>query len=72
MRTLISLLLFLQSIVAFSQTPTHFPTKNEPVRFFETPGNIVLFIVIPILVVFFYYLWRKRLRKEQEEREKEK
>ncbi|MDX9940710.1 MAG: hypothetical protein RBS53_00670 [Bacteroidales bacterium] len=72
MRILLILFLFLQSIAAFSQTPTHFPTKNEPVRFFETPGNIVLFIVIPVLVVFFYYLWRKRLRKEQEEREKEK
>lgn len=70
MRSLISLVLFLQSVLAFSQTPTHFPTKNEPVRFFESPGNIVLFIVIPIAAVFFYYLWRRRLRRELEEKKK--
>ncbi|MEE4177784.1 MAG: hypothetical protein V2I46_09760 [Bacteroides sp.] len=72
MRKLISLLLFLQAMVTIGQTPTHIPTDNEPVGFFETPGNIVLFIVIPIAVVILYYLWRKRLRREAEEQEKEK
>lgn len=71
MRILTTLLLFLHALIAFGQRPTHIPVENEPVRFFETPGNIVLFIVIPIAVVIFYYLWRKRLRKEQEEKEKE-
>ena len=71
MRALSTILLFLQVFAILGQTPTHIPTDNEPVSFFDTPGNIVLFIVIPVAIVILYYLWRKRLRRETKEEEKE-
>ncbi len=69
MRIIATIIFLIQSLALLAQRPTHIPGNNEPVRFFESVGNIVLFIVLPVLVVVFYYLWRKRLRKEQEENE---
>lgn len=56
----------------FAQQPTHIPDpKAEPVQFFESWGNVILYIVLPVIVIVFYVIWRRRnhkaRRKQQEE-----
>ncbi|MBW6499304.1 MAG: hypothetical protein K0B09_13010 [Bacteroidales bacterium] len=69
MRIVFSIILLFQAFALLAQRPTHIPTNNEPVGFFDSVANVILFIVLPIAVVVFYYLWRRWLRKQQEENE---
>ena len=69
MRFFATIIFLLQAFAVFAQRPTHVPGPGEPVRFFESPANIVMYIVLPVLIVFFYVLWRRWLRKNQNENE---
>lgn len=69
MRIFAFIILLFQSFALLAQRPTHIPTNNEPVGFFDSVANVILFIVLPIAVVIFYYLWRRWLRKQQEEQQ---
>ncbi len=61
----------LLSVGALAQRPTHIPGNGEPVNFFDSLTNIVLYIIIPLLVVVLFFLWRRDLKKKQEEKEKQ-
>jgi H+/gluconate symporter-like permease len=59
------------ALTALAQSPTHLPREQQqPVDFFESAGNIVLFIVIPIVVVILYLIWRRGQKKQHENRDK--
>lgn len=53
--------------VVFGQRPTSVPYDTEPVGFFESPANIIIYIVLPLLIVFIYFLWRRKIKKEEED-----
>jgi membrane protein DedA with SNARE-associated domain len=69
MRIIATIIFLLHSFALFAQRPTHVPGQSGPVNFFESPANIVLYIVLPIVIVFFYILWRRWVRKNQKEKE---
>ena len=69
MRIIATIIILLQSFSLLAQRPTHVPSPGGPVRFFESPANIVMYVVLPIAIVIIYVLWRKWLRKNQEEKE---
>jgi len=50
----------------FSQIPTEVPKPqdNTPVDF-SKPGNIIVFIVIPVVVILLVLIWRNKRRKDQ-------
>lgn len=56
----------------FGQQPTHIPDpKAEPVKFFDSWTNVVLYVILPVLIITFYVIWRwrnhKAGKKQQEE-----
>lgn len=57
---LLMILAFAQDILA--QTPTHYPTGNDPVRW--TPVNIIVYIVIPVALVVIWIVLRRRKTKK--------
>lgn len=70
MRFIATIIFLLQAFAVFAQRPTHVPGQGGPVRFFESPANIVLYIVLPIAVLVLYVLWRRWVRKNQEENDR--
>jgi hypothetical protein len=67
---LFTLMVFL-SVAAgtLGQTPTHYPTGSNPVRF--NLINILLFIVFPVLLVVLWIVIRQRGRSKVEDKDKE-
>jgi heme/copper-type cytochrome/quinol oxidase subunit 2 len=67
-------ILLLQSVnqTVFAQRPTHIPPESPPVRFFDSPSNIIFFVVVPILVLLVYLIWKARTRSEQKKKEQER
>ncbi len=63
--TYIVSLLFFWTTAAVAQRPTNVPYDTEPVRFFESTANIIIYIVIPLVIVLIYFLWRIKIRKEE-------
>jgi len=64
-------LLFLTTVLiltpfTFSQRPTHVPGNGEPLRFLESPENVIFYIVLPVIIGVLYFIWRRKLRKEQD------
>lgn len=70
MRYLYLFLLILFPARILAQVPTHIPTDSKPVGFLDSTGNIVFFIVLPILIAGLYFLWRHRLKKGRENNQK--
>ena len=68
---LFTLLIWLPGVL-MAQRPTHVPFDSEPVRFFESPFSVIIYVVIPLLILLFYVIWRRRIKKEQKEQEKNK
>lgn len=73
------ILFFTNGITLFAQKPSNLPSANgEPVDFFGSMTNIVVYIVIPLIIVILYLIWRKRkikealIEKEKELEEKKK
>lgn len=63
---LLAFVVFLFTIVgATAQTPTHYPTGTDPVRF--NLANILLFIVFPVLLVVAWIWIRRSARKKDKE-----
>jgi len=66
---LLVFMVFLFTIVgATAQTPTHYPTGTDPVRF--NLVNILLFIVFPVLLVVIWIWIRRSGRKKDKEQDK--
>lgn len=57
---LLVLLTFIQGNLA--QTPTHYPTGNDPVRW--SAVNIIVYIVIPVALVVIWIILRRRKTKK--------
>jgi len=54
-----------------AQVPDNLPAGNpEPVPI--TPGNILIFIVLPVLLFIFYIWWLRDRKKKREEALKKK
>jgi hypothetical protein len=69
MRIIATIIILIQSVSLLAQRPTHVPSPGGPVRFFESPANIVMYIVLPIAILVLYMLWRRWVRRNQEEKE---
>ena len=64
---LLVLMAFIQG--NFAQTPTHYPTGNDPMRW--SAVNIIVYIVIPVaLVVIWVVLRRRKTKKKPDENSK--
>jgi pilus assembly protein TadC len=62
---LLSLYFMLFSPESFGQAPTHLPQRDpDPVDL--SPGRIIFFIGIPLVIIVLYLLWRRRVRKEKQ------
>jgi hypothetical protein len=67
--TIIILSLLFYSVTNLAQSPTHYPSGNDPVEF--TPVNIIVYIIGPILLVIIY-LWYRRYLSNKKKAEEEK
>ncbi len=44
-----------------AQSPTNIPRQeSEPVKFFDSWENLVIYIIIPLGIIILYYIWKKR------------
>ncbi len=59
------ILLTMLPVLVLGQRPSSVPYDTEPVRFFESPANIIIYIVLPLLIVLIYFLWRRKIKKEE-------
>jgi hypothetical protein len=53
----------------YAQTPTHYPTGSDPIDF--TLGNILVYIVFPVVLVVLWILIRRRKKPADSSDEKE-
>lgn len=53
---------------ALAQRPTSVPTDNEPLRVFESVESVIFYIGLPVLIIIFYVIWKKRQWREEAER----
>ncbi len=60
-------LLTMLPVSVLGQRPSSVPYDTEPVGFFESPANIIIYIVLPLLIVLIYFLWRRKIKKEEED-----
>ncbi len=61
----LSIILLLLANIAAAQRPSGVPYDTEPV-FFDSPANIIFYIIIPLAIIVFYIIWRRRIRKEKD------
>lgn len=61
------ILLVLSTIFSYAQQPTHTPSpqNNSPINL-NNWFDIIVYIILPICMVFFYFLWRRQVKKEKE------
>jgi hypothetical protein len=51
--------------VVYAQTPTHYPTGQDPMEF--TAVNILVYIVFPVLLFVILILTRRRKKKKNKD-----
>ncbi|MFW5777857.1 MAG: hypothetical protein ACOC4J_01320 [Bacteroidota bacterium] len=45
----------------FAQSPTNIPRQeSEPVQFFDSWENVVIYLIIPLAIIILYYIWKKK------------
>jgi hypothetical protein len=49
---------------AIAQIPTHYPTGRDPMEF--TLGNILVYIVFPVLLILIWIVVRRRQKKKDD------
>ena len=54
-------------VLVFGQRPTSVPYDTEPVGFFDSTANVIIYIVLPLLIVLIYVLWRRKIKKEEQD-----
>lgn len=71
MKKWIHIVLLLITTSVLAQQPTHAtgPQNNTPINL-NSWFDIVVFIVLPLAMVFFYFQWRRQVKKEKEEAKK--
>jgi hypothetical protein len=58
------ILMLAYSAATLAQQPTHYSGENEPIPL--TVGNVLLYIVTPIILFLIYYNYRKSQKKKRE------
>lgn len=58
------MLMLAYSAATLAQQPTHYPDEHEPIPL--TVGNVLLYIVTPIVIFLIYYYYRKSEKKKRE------
>lgn len=58
------LLVFVSTMAAMAQNNPNIPKPRGPLDMTET-SNIVIFLVIPIIIVGFYFVFRKRIHNRR-------
>ncbi|MFP4288862.1 MAG: hypothetical protein ACLFQS_06370 [Bacteroidales bacterium] len=49
-----------------AQSPTNIPRQeSEPVQFFDSWENVVIYLIIPIAIIILYYVWKKKSMKKK-------
>jgi len=61
---ILTVLITMNGIGLYSQTPTHYPTGKSPVDF--DLGSVLLYIVFPLVLVLAWLLIRSRKKKKEE------
>lgn len=54
-------------VLVFGQRPSSVPYDSEPVGFFDSTANVIIYIVLPLLIVLIYILWRRKIKKEEQD-----
>jgi uncharacterized membrane protein YedE/YeeE len=55
--------------MAIAQSPSHLPRKKpQPVGFFDSIENTVMFVIIPIIIAILYFLWKRNTAKMNKEK----
>ena len=54
-------------VLLLGQRPTSVPYDTEPVGFFDSAANVIIYIVLPLLIVLIYILWRRKIKKEEQD-----
>jgi len=65
-----SLILFFTTgiLPGIAQKPSNLPSANgEPVDFFGSITNILVYIILPLAIIVLYLIWRKNKIKEARE-----
>jgi uncharacterized BrkB/YihY/UPF0761 family membrane protein len=45
----------------WAQSPTNIPRQeSEPVQFFDSWENVVIYLIIPVVIIILYYVWKKK------------
>ncbi len=57
----------------FAQQPSNLPPADtEPVDFFESVTNIIVFIILPLIAVILFFVWRRKVDKMRKRKQDEK
>ncbi|NCA87114.1 MAG: hypothetical protein EOM83_16385 [Clostridia bacterium] len=58
------------SLAAMAQVPTNVPSPEaEPVDFFGSTANIVLYVAIPLVIIALFIIWRRRSTKHNPDKD---
>jgi H+/gluconate symporter-like permease len=56
--------LILNAGMTMAQSPSHLPRKKpEPIGFFDSIENTIMFVVIPIIIAILYFIWKRNNAK---------
>ncbi|MCF8331766.1 MAG: hypothetical protein K9H84_04880 [Bacteroidales bacterium] len=67
----IYMFLFVYVPAIMAQKPSNLPKSNgEPVDFFGSLTNIIVYIVLPLIIIVLFAIWRNRKIKENIEKQK--
>lgn len=71
MKKIVTIFTLLFTSVLMAQQPTHVPgpQTNTPIDL-TSWFDIIVFIVLPLIMVFFYFQWRHQVKKEKKEAKK--
>lgn len=67
MKRFLYIITFLISSFIMGQQPTHVPSpqNNTPIDL-NSWFDVVVFIVLPIVMIFLYFQWRRQVKKDKE------
>lgn len=67
MKKIIHIFIFFFTTAMLAQQPTHVPSpqNNTPINL-NNWFDIVVFIVLPLVMVFIYFLWRRQVKMDKE------
>ncbi len=56
-----------------AQQPSNLPPADtDPLGFFESTTNIIVFIILPVVIIILFGIWRHKTNKMQKRKQQEK